>query len=432
MAGEDAGREPTGECQQDLCFLRWVECAVDLTYLLRGPDLAGDEGEEFGEPLPEGVGEFGVAQSSAAVATLLILAPVVAEVLSGSTPITGVFGLLFFIPMYGAGALLIREVTRRRRAGWASVLLLGAAFALVEEGLVVQAIFHPQAVEAASWGAAAGAHLAGVYGIFTLAVVTYHAVWSIALPIVLCDLLFPAHRNSPLLDRAGLAVVTPAFAAGLVLVAALVRTRIAPGYSTPPGHLAVTAVAIVALIALAYLPRLRTPTGGDTRPNAPPSPWTVAVLVAAAGFAFLGLLMFPAATDTRPAWANPAVSASAAVVIAAAVLWLLHRWSHASGWNDPHRLAIAAGLLLVSPAVALIQATLHSYGNPGDRIGLVATEIATAGFVVWLSHRLRPTKRRQIVGAGRADPSHPDDPPDRRRTPRNDHRRAMGRPDSDR
>lgn len=55
----------------------------------------------------------------APVILVLLLAPVTAEYLIGYDDTTGnaaalVFGVFFFAPLYGAPAVLIREVTRRR------------------------------------------------------------------------------------------------------------------------------------------------------------------------------------------------------------------------------------------------------------------------------------------------------------------------------
>ena len=44
---------------------------------------------------------------------LFFLAPLAAEFLLGNLPITLLAGLALLAPMYGGGALLIREVTRR-------------------------------------------------------------------------------------------------------------------------------------------------------------------------------------------------------------------------------------------------------------------------------------------------------------------------------
>lgn len=44
--------------------------------------------------------------------------------------------------MYGAGALLIRETTRRAGRGSATMLILGIAYGLIEEGLIDQMLFN--------------------------------------------------------------------------------------------------------------------------------------------------------------------------------------------------------------------------------------------------------------------------------------------------
>lgn len=63
------------------------------------------------------------------VMVLILLAPLVAEVLPGSTPLTMPGLLLLDLLIYGPGALLIRELVRRRGRGWASILLVGPSMA---------------------------------------------------------------------------------------------------------------------------------------------------------------------------------------------------------------------------------------------------------------------------------------------------------------
>ena len=55
---------------------------------------------------------------------LVFLAPLAAEFLLGNLPITLLAGLVLLAPLYGGGALLIREVTRRAGRGVPTMLLL--------------------------------------------------------------------------------------------------------------------------------------------------------------------------------------------------------------------------------------------------------------------------------------------------------------------
>src|SRR5579862_8898675 len=95
-----------------------------------------------------------------ALLALYFLAPMSGEVISGSTPpllFVQPFGFIFAPLLYGSSAILIHEVIVRRRLGWANVLLLGGAFGVFQEALVVQTWFDYRVPAAAS-------HSVGLYG----------------------------------------------------------------------------------------------------------------------------------------------------------------------------------------------------------------------------------------------------------------------------
>src|SRR3712207_861530 len=74
---------------------------------------------------------------------LFFLAPLVAEFLLGNLPITLLPAIIALAPMYGGGALLIREVARRRGLGWSRIIPLALAYGILEEGLTTQSLFNP-------------------------------------------------------------------------------------------------------------------------------------------------------------------------------------------------------------------------------------------------------------------------------------------------
>ena len=66
--------------------------------------------------------------------------------LAGSTPPlmwNNVGGVILTTGLYGSGALLARELIRRRGLGWSNLALLGAAYGVLEEGLALQSWFNP-------------------------------------------------------------------------------------------------------------------------------------------------------------------------------------------------------------------------------------------------------------------------------------------------
>lgn len=145
---------------------------------------------------------------------LLLLAPTIPELLTGSTPITGLvldppgFAIQFLgiVGLYGTGALLIREFSVYFRKGWASILLLGAAYGIAEEGLAVHTFFEPAGqtpVNTFGWYG----HAFGVNWLWALGLTAFHAVYSIALPILITYLFFPEVRNERWLDRGAVVLV---------------------------------------------------------------------------------------------------------------------------------------------------------------------------------------------------------------------------------
>jgi hypothetical protein len=139
---------------------------------------------------------------------LFLMSPLIAEVLLGATRLTKIGGLILVAPFYGCGVLLIRELVRRRTTSWWPVVLFGAAYMLVEEGLTLQTLFNPDFVNAAKLG---GRWL-GVNFVLTQWELGYHIVWGICIPILATELLFPDRRTQPWLGPLGVSVCAIVFA----------------------------------------------------------------------------------------------------------------------------------------------------------------------------------------------------------------------------
>src|SRR5690242_1845194 len=210
---------------------------------------------------------------------LFFLAPLVAEFLLGDFPLTYLPLVLVFAPMYGGGALLIREVTRRTGHGWPTMVLLALAYGVFEEGITTQSLFNPDY---------AHAHLLdrgfipalGIAVPWTVFVLGLHTVWSISVPIALVEALTPGRRTTPWLRTPGLVVVSALFVLGVVLTTA--ESLRDNHFRAPWPALAVVLFVTAALAVLA----LSVPHGPAPRPGRAPSPWPVlpATLVAGAVF----------------------------------------------------------------------------------------------------------------------------------------------------
>lgn len=77
---------------------------------------------------------------------LFFFSPVIGELVSGNAPPLVFFGpahFIFLSIIYGSSALLIRELIVRWGKGWPSLLALGFAYGIVNEGLAAKTFFDP-------------------------------------------------------------------------------------------------------------------------------------------------------------------------------------------------------------------------------------------------------------------------------------------------
>jgi hypothetical protein len=305
------------------------------------------------------------------VLALLLLAPTIPELLTGSTPITELvydpfgfaIGFAGIVGLYGCGALLIREFAVYFRKGWATILLLGAAYGIAEEGLAVHTFFEPAGqppVGAFGWYG----HAFGVNWLWALGLSAFHAVYSIALPILLTYLFFPEVRNERWLSRGAIVLVAGIYLFVVGLFSVVV------GHGPSPGILGLFLLIEAALIYLAW----RAPADllRLTRTTSRLGPW---------GIALAGSLFFDAWALTEffsgLGGRVPAVVAAAILVTVSlcAILLVLRRvgteglerseFYFATGmlgilfaWDCLIEFAIP-GILLVSAAFAYLLYRLH-------------------------------------------------------------------------
>ena len=158
---------------------------------------------ETAADLPEG----DKRRRRAATITLLFLAPVFGEVLSTATAphdLLMPWTLMLMVAMYGCGALLCRELTRRFGLGLSGLLLLGAAYGVYEEGLVDRYFYDP-----AFWdevGVGDYSAVGEVNVLLALHLTLFHAAVSVVSSIVVVERIFPDVRSTPWVRPRGLIV----------------------------------------------------------------------------------------------------------------------------------------------------------------------------------------------------------------------------------
>lgn len=308
---------------------------------------------------------------------LFFLAPLIGEFLLGNLPITFLPALIVLAPLYGGGALLVRELARHRGLGWPGIVLLALAYAVLEEGIITQSLFNPDY---------AGQRLLdfgwipplGMGSWWTVFVLSLHVIWSIAVPIALVE-TFSGTR--PWLSWKGLTVTSVLFVLGCLAVATVFNgTPYMPSVPQLVGTFVVIGVLVVIALRLAPL----TAAEGQA-----PSTRMVAVVSFGGGALFWGgWFLF----GSVPAFLLTAFY----VVLLGSAAWLIVRWSRRQGWGERHVYALALGGILTYVWHGFVQPPVVPTPPFVDLAGNVFFALVTLGLLLYTARRWR----RQSVSTG--------------------------------
>ncbi|MBD0738200.1 hypothetical protein BGM09_33560 [Streptomyces sp. CBMA29] len=319
---------------------------------------------------------------------LFFLSPLIGEFLLGNQPVTALPSVLILAPMYGGGAVLIRECARRLGRGWPTMIVLAAAYALVEEGPIDQMLWNPHYGGFDMAGAYAGTYVPflGTSVGMVEDVLSIHTVWSVCVPIALVETFArdSAERPRPWLGNIGLPLVAVAFVADSLFLA--VAQQHSEHFTASPVQLLGCGAVILVLIALA----LTLPARPAIRPAArTPRPWLVGVMAFAATSLYWardGLL-----PSGVPDWIDPALW----LLAVAAFVCLALRWSRSPAWSAAHRFALAAGAVLTYAWVGFTQSPTLDVSLS---LALTGSAVFALAALVLLGAAARALTRRATPG----------------------------------
>jgi hypothetical protein len=294
----------------------------------------------------------------AAAIGLFFVTPMVAEYLLGDFPLIMLSPLLMMAPLYGGGAILIRELARCAGRGWPTILLLGAAYTLIEEGFATQSLFNPNFLGlhllAPAWIPALG-----IGGWWTLFMFNVHTFWSMGVSIAMVEGLVPSHARTPWLGYIGTAIAAILFVAGGVMNASYMIHH--GHFMATPAQFTVTAVFCVLFVCAAFLYPFREIRD---REGIVPSPW----LTGLAAF-FLGIAIL----KTPPFLGWGAVVFI--LVVDAVFLVSIGLLSRRAQWTALHTLSIGAAGAIAYGVNAFFQPPV---------VGHVTRTVAVTGHIILL------------------------------------------------
>lgn len=307
--------------------------------------------------------------SPAAIATASSFG--IAELLTGSTRpqmlITSPVLFVLLVALYGCGVLTAWTLTQRWHGGWATLVLLGAAYGVLEEGLVARSFFDPHWADLGAM--AADGRWLGVNWIWTVYLMIFHAIFTVTIPVALARITVPGRAGGPWLSRRGQRCA----AAGLAVLALLGMLVVNPSAGSPI-LLFGAAVVMLVLGLLAWwaaAPRWRIAASGSTKW----SPRGLALL-GLGGSALLFILGW-----ILPSLGMPAVIIIAGLIAAAAAASVTARHIARRPLDPRRQIALITGVLAW---LALVDLALAP-----ERPDTAALVILAATVIVWRSRRWR-------------------------------------------
>jgi len=315
---------------------------------------------------------------------LFFLAPAIGELLSGSAPPVEFFNpfMLLILPaLYGSGAVLARELTLRWDKRWPTILTLGLAYGIIEEGLMIKSFFDPNWMDLGILGTYG--RVAGVNWVWSVSLTLYHATVSIAIPILLTEILYADRRDEPWIGRRGMIGLSILLAA-VVLFGALAMAPYRPPFIP-------YLFAIIATVGLCFLARRMPKRFGPPKPAPRLRPLWIGM------FGFLSIIAYFIGGWALPELGIPPVLTIGFLILLALGVLHLFRWASGEGaWSDVGRLALATGALTFFILLALLAAD-----NPAGMalVGLAAA-VGLLALNLRVRRRVRDEKRvESLTGA---------------------------------
>ncbi|MBC7278905.1 MAG: hypothetical protein H5T77_20775 [Nocardioides sp.] len=313
------------------------------------------------------------------VTGLLVLCGVGAELLAAYGDSTGdpgkiAFALVFFGALYGAPALLARELARRLGWGWPSLLLVFAALGTAQAGLIDQSLFSADYGGYEGWEESREPTLIpsmGLSGYSAYSFIVGHVIFSFAAPVALAEAWAPARARKPWLGPIGTILAAVAY-----LIAAAMIVTDPESRSGSAAQLLVTAgVVAVMLLGATLLGRNRRTDHARAGVRGP-AVWLVLVVS----------LIFAIVPDLMPeTWLGLVLAAATTATLGILILLA----SRTGAWTIRHTAAVGAAYLLEGGLLAFTYFPLIGDVEAGPKYANNVVMLLVVVLATWLALRGR-------------------------------------------
>jgi len=312
---------------------------------------------------------------------LFLLAPVIGELLSGSSPPAEFFspvGFVLLVSLYGGGAVVVRELKLRWNKGIGSLLLLGAAYGVLEEGLMVTSFFSPSWPDLGALGVY-GRWL-GVNWVWAEMLTIYHAVFSTTVPIILVELAYPQQSQQRWVGNKTFKALIILLGA-VTVIGTIGFSNFMQHWTSPTHYL----FALALLILFGYAAHKLPNNWGQKGQKQLPRPYKLWIFASLASFAFfLGFWSMP---SLIPLW-------PIAMLYGPLLTILTTKFLKRYNWNHPikheYLFALASGALTFFLVFAPLQELDKT--RPDNTTGMTLVSLAFIIGLLWLHKRIKYNK----------------------------------------
>jgi hypothetical protein len=320
-----------------------------------------------------------------AIFSLIILAAFLAEFLTGSSgilqAITNPIGFVPNFGLYGGGALLIREASIHWRKRWGAVLLLGGAYAVGEEGFAAKTMINPLSPII---GNQLYSHWMGVNWVPLVALTLFHSAFSIAVPLLLLELLFPETKCRRLMGTFGTVVTIMIYGLTVVLLTLYLGDPYMPSLWV---SVFLAACASAFIVAGYFVPRSFLQARGE-RPDRRERNFVLLGLGFMGGFFLIPGNLAPGGGLVSHLLTWP-VSVALLIPLAGLTAWYLVRHAGRSE-NDLVKIAFVLGMMLIFVPLGIM---LELSGD----IGALPFTALILSLIFWLRQRTKRSAHLQAA-----------------------------------